>query len=152
MVEAAGITLPENWSADEYVEVARKLTVPGKTFGSLNAPTLARATLGSNSNYTEAGKSNFADPLFAKELELALSLQKEGTTMPQSQILAEKLKTFPHTPFIAGRVGDGDPGRTPGPLHQRHQGVSRTTSRPSACRLPRRRRASRSGTRARSAT
>ncbi|MFC7618981.1 ABC transporter substrate-binding protein [Microlunatus sp. GCM10028923] len=104
MVEAAGITLPENWSVDEYVEVARKLTVPGKTFGSLNAPTLARATIGSNSNYTEAGKSNFADPLFAKELELALSLQKEGTTMPQSQILAEKLKTFPHTPFIAGRV------------------------------------------------
>lgn len=104
MINDAGITLPENWDVDEFVEIARKLTVKDKTFGSLNAPLLARPTLGSNSSYTEAGKSNFGNPLFAKELELALTLQKEGTTMPQAQILAEKLKTFPHTPFIAGRV------------------------------------------------
>lgn len=104
MINEAGITLPETWDVDEYREIARKLTVPGKTFGTLNPPTLARATLGPNSNYTADGKANFAHPLFAQQLELALELQQEGTAMPRSQILAEKLQTFPQTPYLAGRV------------------------------------------------
>lgn len=104
MVQEAGITLPETWDIDEYVEVARKLTVPGKRYGSLNSPSVARATLGPNSNYTADGRSNFAHPTFAEELELNLAMQKEGIRMPQSQVLAEKLKVFPHTPFLAGRV------------------------------------------------
>ena len=105
MVEEAGITLPETWSVEEFRDIAKKLTVKGKTFGSFNGPTIARPILGSNAWYKEGGKkSNFDAPEYRQEMELKLAMQKEGITMPQEQILAEKLEVFSQTPFVNGTV------------------------------------------------
>jgi len=104
MMDDAGVTLGETWTVDEFVEVARKLTKTG-VFGTLTAPPLARPALGPNYLYTRDGSaSNFANPWFAKELELGLKLQADKVAMDRQTIIAEKLQTFSQNPFIAGRV------------------------------------------------
>jgi multiple sugar transport system substrate-binding protein len=104
MMDAAGIKLGKTWTVDEFTDVARKLTKPG-VFGTLSAPVLARPALGPDYLYADGGKrSNFGNPWFAKELELALQLQKAKVAMDRQTIIAEKLQTFSQNPFIAGRV------------------------------------------------
>lgn len=103
MMDDAGVTLGESWTVDEFVEVARKLT-KSNVFGTLTGPPLARPALGPNYLYTAEGKSNFDNPWFARELELALQLQKDKIAMDRQTIIAEKLQTFSQNPFIAGRV------------------------------------------------
>jgi multiple sugar transport system substrate-binding protein len=104
MLDAAGIKLGKTWTVDEFVDVARKLTKPG-VFGTLTPPPLARPALGPDYLYADGGKrSNFGNPWFAKELELALQLQKDKVAMDRQTIIAEKLQTFSQNPFIAGRV------------------------------------------------
>jgi multiple sugar transport system substrate-binding protein len=104
MMDAAGITLGTSWTVDEFVDVARQLTGDG-VFGTLNYPPQARVMIGPDYRYADDGaRSNFADPWFSRELELALSLQAEGVKMDQETIIAEQLQTFSQNPFIAGRV------------------------------------------------
>ncbi|SDT21818.1 ABC transporter substrate-binding protein [Microlunatus soli] len=104
MLDDAGIKLGDNWTVDGFVDVATELTRKGR-FGTLNSPSLARPALGPDYRYTDGGKaSNFADPWFSKELELALKLQKSKIAMDQQTIIAEKLDVFSQAPFIAGRV------------------------------------------------
>lgn len=104
MLDAAGITLGATWTVDEFVEVARALTTDG-VFGTLDYPPQARIMLGPDYRYADGGSSsNFADPWFSKELELAMMLQDEGVRMDQETIIAEQLQTFSQNPYIAGRV------------------------------------------------
>lgn len=104
MMESAGITLGSSWSVDEFVEVARKLTTDD-VFGTLHYPPQARVALGADYRYTDNGtRSNFADPWFSTELELATRLQEEGVAMDHETIIAEQLQTFAQNPFISGRV------------------------------------------------
>lgn len=105
MMDDAGVTLGESWTVDEFADVARKLSGDG-VFGTLSGPPLARPALGADYLYTADGtKSNFANPWFARELELGLQLQKDKIAMDRQTIIAEKLQTFSQNPFIAGRVG-----------------------------------------------
>ncbi|QDP96112.1 extracellular solute-binding protein [Microlunatus elymi] len=104
MLDEAGIKLGDNWTTDEFVQVAKELTKPGR-FGSLDYPPQARAVLGPDYRYKNDGKaSNFADPWFAKELQLAQRLKQDKVVMDQKTIIAEKLQTFSQNPYIAGRV------------------------------------------------
>lgn len=101
----AGIKLGESWTVDEFKEVAQKLTVKGKTFGSFNAPAIARPKLGADCLYADNGaKSNFGAPEWQQEIGLAKSMQHEASTMPREQVLAENLKTFSQTPFLTGQT------------------------------------------------
>lgn len=103
MMDEAGIKLGDNWTTDEFVDVARELTQSGR-FGCLNYPPMARPALGPDHRYKDEEHSNFANPWFGKELELALKLQKDKVIMDQQTIIAEELQTFSQNPFIAGRV------------------------------------------------
>ena len=104
MMDDARVTLGESWTTDEFVEVARTLSKDG-VFGTLTGPPLARPALGPNHLYTADGtRSNFGNPWFAQELELALKLQKDKVAMDRQTIIAEKLQTFSQNPYIAGRV------------------------------------------------
>ena len=106
MLKAAGITPPTKWTFDEYREVARKLSQPGKVSGSFNAPFAARTILGPDAWYAKDGKSsNFTDPAFRKELDLQVGMQGEQSAMDMKTILAEKLQVYTQGPFLQGRVG-----------------------------------------------
>lgn len=104
MMDAAGVTLGSSWTVEEFVDVATKLSSSG-VFGTLTAPPQARPALGADYLYATGGtKSNFANPWFARELDLALQLQQDKVAMDRQTIIAEKLQTFSQNPFIAGRV------------------------------------------------
>lgn len=104
MLDAAGITLGETWTVEEFVEVARELTGDG-VFGALDYPPQARMALGSNHRYADDGaRSNYDDPWFRTELELAMQLQEEGIIMDRQTIIAEDLETFSQNPYIEGRT------------------------------------------------
>ncbi|HEY9294067.1 MAG TPA: extracellular solute-binding protein [Microlunatus sp.] len=104
MLDDAGIKLGDNWTTDEFVDVAKELTKSGR-FGTLSSPPLARPVLGADYRYRDGGNaSNFANPWFARELTLAKRLQASKVAMDQKTIIAEQLQTFSQNPYIAGRV------------------------------------------------
>lgn len=86
MVEEAGLTLPESWTLDEYIDFARKLTKGSgndKVYGTSDMHSghiywgrFARGLLGSNYYYNAEGLSNFDNEAFAKSLQLKYDLEE----------------------------------------------------------------------------
>ena len=75
----AGIRIPDNWTMDEYIAIAQRLTSgsgASKVYGSSDMHSgqlywsrFARGVLGSNYYYNAQGLSNFDNPAFALSLQ-----------------------------------------------------------------------------------
>lgn len=105
MLDKAGITLGDTWTYDDFTSVAAELSGDG-VFGSFNALTKAGIVLGPDKYYADGGaRSNFDHPIFAEDLQHRLDEQAAKHCMDRKTILAEKLETFAHTPFLTNRAG-----------------------------------------------
>lgn len=106
MLKAAGIKVPSDWDFDAYQDVAKQLSKKGSVFGSLGAPLVARSTLGPNANYKDKGTAaNFGNAAWEQQIKMNLAMQRDGSAVPQQEVLSQKLKTFAQTPFLSGQVG-----------------------------------------------
>lgn len=102
IADRAGVTIPENWDVDEFHEVAKKLSSKG-VYGSFDAPAVAGSVLGGNANYRDGGRtSNFDDPAFRREIQLYLDMIKDGSAVPETEILARKLDAYQQNLFMKG--------------------------------------------------
>lgn len=104
MMKSAGIPVPSKWTVDEYHTVAKKLT-KGDTHGAFISPYVAVPTLGQDAIYTKSGKANFNAPPWLSEMELAASMAKDGSTFPESQIIAQQLAAYQQNLFLTGKIG-----------------------------------------------
>lgn len=115
MFDEAGIAYPdENWTLDEYVEIARKLTKgegPNKVYGTYTHVWSGTWNyFGSQvaSYYTEDGKCNFAADPIVKSLELRKKLDDEGIQQSFNQINA--VQAMPNSAFLGAQNAMGPVG------------------------------------------
>ncbi|MFC7465718.1 ABC transporter substrate-binding protein [Brachybacterium sp. GCM10030252] len=101
MRDEAGISLPEAWKLDEYLEAVRELAGPER-YGTYKLPDLPRIELGPNYWYTEDGGSNFEHPAFLRHFDLTAQMIREGQIFPWSQVLARQIEAYQQNNFIAG--------------------------------------------------
>lgn len=102
-LEAAGIEVPYDWTADQYREIANEMTAAGFDSGAFAAPRLAPATLGGDYLYKEgAAESNFDDPIFRADLELILAMEDENSIFSQERISAEGIGGYRQNYFMDG--------------------------------------------------
>lgn len=104
-----GISVPTEWTLDEYRDIAKKLTksVNGKVrYGAFNAPDVARQILGDNYWYKNGGaESNFDDPAFKLNAQLYYDMMyTDKSTFPYSDILSRKLEAYPQDVFLNQEV------------------------------------------------
>lgn len=105
MLQQKGITVPDNWTTDDFRKIAQQLSTSG-VYGTFNTPDIARDVLGPNYYYKDGGKSsNFANPLFAQTLQFHLGMIDQKSAMPETEILAQKLQVYPQQVFLTGKVG-----------------------------------------------
>ncbi|MEK8127224.1 extracellular solute-binding protein [Paenibacillus filicis] len=105
---AAGDKLPEQWTWDEYITLAGKLT-KGEAKGSfIQAPgeilpkialTLAKPK---DSYYNDKGLSNFDSPALKKGLELQKQLYDKGNMVTWAETVSNKLAT--HSELFTGKA------------------------------------------------
>lgn len=109
MFDSAGISYPkDDWTWDEYIEIAKKLTKgsgQNKVYGTythtFGGDWATVSTQGADW-YTKTGQSNIRDAAFVKGLEVRKSLDDGGFQMPFSQITA--VKTMPNSEFFGGKA------------------------------------------------
>ena len=105
MLDAKKITIPDNWTHEEFRSIAKELSAPG-VYGTFDTPPLARQELGTDFLYKNGGKeSNYDHPLFAKGAQLRVDMIGEKSAIPMTEILAQKLQVYTQTPFLTGKVG-----------------------------------------------
>jgi multiple sugar transport system substrate-binding protein len=101
-LDEAGLEVPTDWTWDEYMEYAKKLTTKdhygtyfhGPQGGSwLEFMKLALASEEDNTEFVKAdGTSNLDNPLFRKTLEMRYKMEKEDkSATPYSDIISQKL-------------------------------------------------------------
>jgi multiple sugar transport system substrate-binding protein len=104
MVEAAGITLPEQWTVNEFREITKKLSQKG-IYGTYDTPDLAYAALGPNDVYKDGGKtSNFDHPMFRESFKLHRDMIVEKSAFPWTEVLAQNLRVYSQSIFLKGQV------------------------------------------------
>ncbi|MNI07527.1 Bacterial extracellular solute-binding protein [compost metagenome] len=99
-LKATGEKLPDQWTWDDYIKLASKLT-KGETKGSfIQAPgeILPRITLTlakpKDSYYNDNGLSNFDNPSLQKGLELQKQLYEKGDMVSWAETVSNKLATY----------------------------------------------------------
>ncbi|MBO1510683.1 ABC transporter substrate-binding protein [Metabacillus bambusae] len=101
-LDEAGLEVPTDWTWDEYMEYAKKLTTKdhyGTYFhgpqggGWMEFMKLALASEEDNTEFVKAdGTSNLDNPLFRKTLEMRYKMEKEDkSATPYSDIISQKL-------------------------------------------------------------
>jgi multiple sugar transport system substrate-binding protein len=105
-LDAAGLAVPKDWTWDEFMDYAKKLTkgegankVYGTYFhgpqngGWLDYVKLAMANQAENPEFIKAdGTSNMDNPLFKKSLEIRVKMEKEDkSAVPYADMLSQKL-------------------------------------------------------------
>ncbi|MEK0316471.1 ABC transporter substrate-binding protein [Cohnella sp. 56] len=105
-LDEAGLTVPTDWTWDEYADYAKKLTKgegASKRYGTyFHGPNnggwmeylkLAMENQPQNSEFLKAdGTSNLDDPNFKKTLELRVRMEKEDkSSVPYSDMISQKL-------------------------------------------------------------
>lgn len=101
-LEEAGLEVPTDWTWDEYMEYAKKLTADehygtyfhGPQNGSwMEFMKLALASEEDNTEFVKAdGTSNIENPLFRKSLEMRLKMEKDDkSATPYTDIMSQKL-------------------------------------------------------------
>jgi multiple sugar transport system substrate-binding protein len=112
MLDEAGITVPNNWTYDDFVEITKKLTkeVDGKkvygthTFYAGLPLNIAQTVLGSNHMYSNDGKaSNFDAKEFVYNVKLK-ELMDQGYAMPYEEIISRQLEAYSQSVFLAEEV------------------------------------------------
>jgi multiple sugar transport system substrate-binding protein len=109
----AGIPVPETWTMEQYIEIARKLTRgsgTGKVYGTSDMQSgqmywsrFARGVLGSNFYYNSEGLSNFDHPAFALSLQHKFDMEeKEKIQFPYLEYKSSGLSAW--DTFMGGRV------------------------------------------------
>jgi multiple sugar transport system substrate-binding protein len=127
MFEEAGISIPTEWSWEEYREITKKLTKTenGKQVygGFMNWQDVGRyvlrgAALGADSFYKGDTESNFEHPIFKRSLELFSQLMIEDKShisfsdvnnaklTPYGELLAGKAATCISAPWIMRYIND----------------------------------------------
>jgi len=106
MLDAAGLKVPTDWTWDEFMDYAKKLTkgdgankVYGTYFhgpqngGWLDYVKLAMSNQPDNTEFIKAdGSSNMDSPLFKKSLELRVKMEKDDkSAVPYADMLSQKL-------------------------------------------------------------
>ena len=104
MAAAAGVTVPDSWTVDEFHQAARKLT-NGKTHGSFSNPSVAVATLGPDAGYTSSGQANFTAGPWLTEAKLASAMAKDGSSYPEQQVLSQQLTAYQQNLFLTEKIG-----------------------------------------------
>lgn len=101
-LDEAGLEVPTDWTWEEYMEYAKKLTTNdhfGTYFhgpqggGWMEFMKLALASEEDNTEFIKAdGTSNIEDPLFRKTLEMRVKMEKEDkSATPYTDIISQKL-------------------------------------------------------------
>ena len=105
-LEEAGLAVPTDWTWDDFMEYARRLTTgegASKRYGTyFHGPQnggwmeflkLAMANRESGGEFLkEDGSSNLDDPMFRRTLELRLKMEREdGSSTPYADMLSQKL-------------------------------------------------------------
>lgn len=110
-LDAAGVTLPQKWTIDDFHALARQLS-KGSTLGAFAPPTvlpyappsLATMTLGPNAYYKNNGsESNFDHPIFRQNLELHRGMISEKSSFPWTDVLSQNLRAYTQRPFLTGQ-------------------------------------------------
>ncbi len=105
MLDARKITIPDNWTHEEFREIAKELSGKG-VWGTFDTPPLARQELGQDFLYKNGGtESNYDHPAFAKGAQLRVDMIGEKSAIPMTEILAQKLQVYSQAPFLTGKVG-----------------------------------------------
>jgi multiple sugar transport system substrate-binding protein len=102
MFDAEGIGVPEEWTYDEYLDIARKLTKgegANKVYGCADHKDQyfwtypAVSVLGSNALYNEEKLSNFDNPYFKQAIEMRYNMEVvEKIAFPYLEIWASNLR------------------------------------------------------------
>ncbi|MUG71986.1 ABC transporter substrate-binding protein [Paenibacillus validus] len=108
-LDEAGVKVPAEWTWDEYVALAQKLTKDGRK-GSFITPgsdlfisKFALATVQpKDAFYTADGLSNFNHPAVKKGLELQKALYDQGSMVPWAEGVANKLD--PANELLTGKA------------------------------------------------
>lgn len=110
-LDAAGVTLPQKWTIDDFHALARQLS-KGATLGAFAPPTvlpyappsLATMTLGADAYYKNNGsESNFDHPIFRQNLELHRGMITEKSSFPWTDVLSQNLRAYTQRPFLTGQ-------------------------------------------------
>lgn len=113
MLDEAGVTVPDNWTLEDFEEINRKLTKEEdgvKTYGSalfytylpMNIP---QSILGGDYLYSEDGTaSNFDHPAFLETNKMIKSMMDEGISMSYDEIFARTLNDSAHAAFLNEEV------------------------------------------------
>ena len=110
MFDAAGIAYPsDDWTWDQYLEIAKKLTVTdngNKIYGTythkFGGDWATVAVQGSTGWYTSDGLCNIKDPALVKGLQVRKDMDDQGYQMPFNQIAA--VKAMPNSEFLGGKA------------------------------------------------
>jgi multiple sugar transport system substrate-binding protein len=104
LLDDAGVTLPEQWTIDEFRAMAQEVSGDG-VYGVYMPPDVARQILGPDYWYKEGGtESNFDDPAFRQFLELHGMMIEEGSAFPWTDVLAQNLRVYQQNIFLTGQA------------------------------------------------
>lgn len=112
MLDAVGITIPDNWTIDEFVEIAEQLSgeVDGKkVYGAhgyyAGLPLdMAKPVIGPNSYYNEDGSASGFDAPEYKAISKVKYLMDNGYALPYEEVFSRKLEAYAHPAFLNGEV------------------------------------------------
>ncbi|CAM4124511.1 extracellular solute-binding protein [Paenibacillus alkaliterrae] len=105
-LKEAGLPIPTDWTWDEYLEYAKKMTKQGgekKRYGTyFHTWTNPYAMLGLGNQpenaylVTDDGKSaNITNPIMRKSLEIRLQAERDESATPYSEVISQKLNYRP---------------------------------------------------------
>lgn len=105
--ERLGITIPANWTWDEFMEIARKATHEenGKTVYGLAGVwhNIERQIYGGDAEYTKDGESpNFSDKGWTIKQKYYDMLFKDKSAYPFTQIMAKKIYNYESQLLLTG--------------------------------------------------
>ncbi len=112
MLDEAGITIPDNWTLDDFIEIAGKLSGEKdgqKVYGThgyyAGRPLdFALTAIGGDYFYSQDGKaSNFDAPEFEANAKVK-DLMDMGYAMPYEEVFSRKLEAYAHPAFLNGEV------------------------------------------------
>lgn len=104
LLDKVGITVPEDWTVEEFHQIAKELTGAGAaecaTYKSLPLATMG---IGGDAQLADDGKSsNFDHALWKRQYDLELAMEKDGTLLPIKRVLAEKVDAYAQSYFLSG--------------------------------------------------
>ncbi len=110
--DAAGITIPDNWTWDDYRDIARRMTRDEggqRIYGSMLFPWGAvmwgwsNTYFGGDWRYNAEGMSNLDHPLFAELLRMHYEMEQvDRIQMPLAEMTATR--TDPHVAYVRGEA------------------------------------------------